>query len=362
MFRQPCRNGCGIDELPGFRRAGECMRHAGDNGHRADDHQHDAQPQIDALVADEARRDALVDHIALLEKQLPRRDGGADNTDDEQHHVGQRCVGWHMRHHKVVQHVAHRRMHHDKQRNQQQAAQHQHHREALETAEVASAGSGHDEHCRHADSQQLGQAEEIQSQADADEFGDDGQRIQDKQVDHAEGTPEFAEAFQDQARMADAGDCAQAQHHFLIHIQDRDQQGQRPQQRGAVILPGLRVGAESAGIVVANHHDQARAEDGEQGLQARHQPLARPGVGAADGAERTTDIAEVGAVEYCGGLQVGHGFLPFFCFKRPFAELKRGAANIAICDRLQKVACPVSIQRCCNWFNKCGSTNARTSV
>ncbi|MGY4256170.1 hypothetical protein ACVI1L_003238 [Bradyrhizobium sp. USDA 4516] len=38
---------------------------------------------------------------------------------------------------------------------------------------------------------------------DADELGDNGQRVQYQEVDDAEGTPELAEALEDQARMAD---------------------------------------------------------------------------------------------------------------------------------------------------------------
>ena len=59
----------------------------GHHRHRADDHHDDADPQVGPLVADEARRDALVDDVALLEEQLPRRDGGADDADDQQHDV-----------------------------------------------------------------------------------------------------------------------------------------------------------------------------------------------------------------------------------------------------------------------------------
>ena len=64
--------------------------------------------------------------------------------------------------------------------------------------------------------------------------------------------------------MADAGHRAEAQHHLLVHVEDRDQQQQRPQQRRAVVLAGLGVGGEGAGVVVADHDDQAGAEDREQ--------------------------------------------------------------------------------------------------
>ena len=42
---------------------------------RANDDEKDADPQVRALITNEARRDALVDDVALLEEKLPRRDG-----------------------------------------------------------------------------------------------------------------------------------------------------------------------------------------------------------------------------------------------------------------------------------------------
>ena len=98
--------------------------------------------------------------------------------------------------------------------------------------------------------------------------------------------------------MADAGDGAQAQHHFLVHIEHGDEQCERPEQGGAVVLAGLGVGAEGAGVVIADHDDEAWAEDREQRFQARRPALARAGVVPADGAERAPDISQVSAVEH----------------------------------------------------------------
>ncbi|CAJ0733863.1 hypothetical protein R38712_05343 [Ralstonia pickettii] len=97
--------------------------------------------------------------------------------------------------------------------------------------------------------------------------------------------------------MAHTGDGAQAQHHLLVHVKHRDEQQQRPEQRGAVVLPGLRVGAEGTGIVVADHDDQAGAEDGEQRPQTRTPAIPCAGVMVGDGAECTADVTHVGVVE-----------------------------------------------------------------
>ena len=135
------------------------------------------------------------------------------------------------------------------------------HGETLEAPEVAGADGDHDERRGDDHPRGLVEPEIVERQRNADEFGDDGQRIQEEQVDNAERAPEFAEALEDEARMADAGHCAQAQHHLLIDVENRDQQRQRPEQRRAEVLASLTVGRESASVVVADHDDQAGADD-----------------------------------------------------------------------------------------------------
>ncbi|KAK0349205.1 hypothetical protein LTR94_034101, partial [Friedmanniomyces endolithicus] len=89
MRRDAARDGPGIGKLadaPGAGKRGGGERH---HRHRADDDDRDADPQVDPAIGHEVRTDALVDQVALLEKQLPGRHGGADDRDDEQHHVRQ---------------------------------------------------------------------------------------------------------------------------------------------------------------------------------------------------------------------------------------------------------------------------------
>jgi hypothetical protein len=65
--------------------------------------------------------------------------------------------------------------------------------------------------------------------------------------------------------MADASDRPKAENHFLIDVENRDQQHQGPEQRGAVVLTGL--GAECTGVIVADHDNEAWSQNREQGLQ-----------------------------------------------------------------------------------------------
>ena len=63
----------GVGEVPRGRGPGEGGGGSAHQRGRADHDDHDADPQVDLLVADEPRRDPLVNHVGLLEEQLPAR-------------------------------------------------------------------------------------------------------------------------------------------------------------------------------------------------------------------------------------------------------------------------------------------------
>ena len=202
-------------------------------------------------------------------------------------------------------------------RQQQQAAEHQEHREPLEPSEIAGARGGDDEAGRDDDARDLVEAEIVEREADADEFGDDRQCVEQKEVDDAESAPEPAEPLEDQPGVPDAGHRAEAQHHLLIDVEHRNQQRQRPQQGRSIGLTGLAIGGERARVIVAGHHDEAGAENGEQRREAAPPGVARGDVAVKDGAEGAADVADVSGVEH-GGLDRlddmdvhRHGFAPF---------------------------------------------------
>jgi hypothetical protein len=92
------RHRTGILELSKIRGS---LERRGRKRHHCDGADHDEtdpEPQVKSLVADEARRDALIDYVALLEKQLPGRDGGSYDRDDQEHHIGQGTVRRPRRH------------------------------------------------------------------------------------------------------------------------------------------------------------------------------------------------------------------------------------------------------------------------
>ena len=101
-------------------------------------------------------------------------------------------------------------------------------------------------------------------------------KFKQEQVADGEPAPEAAEALVDQPCVTDAGDRAEAHDHLLVDDQHGDKQQQHPQQARAVVLPGLGVGRDAAGVVVADHHDQARADDRQQRQQARARERRAP--------------------------------------------------------------------------------------
>ena len=67
--------------------------------------------------------------------------------------------------------------------------------------------------------------------------------------------------------MPHSRNCAEAQHHFLVDVQDRHQEQQRPQEVSPVVLAGLGIGAKGAGVVVPHHDDEAWPHDRQQCLE-----------------------------------------------------------------------------------------------
>jgi hypothetical protein len=298
----------GVLEVAELRSTGEGRRREHHHGDGADHDDGDADPQIDALVADEARRDALVDDVALLKEELPGRHCRADDGDDQQHQVRELGACGELRHDQVVRDLRQRRVHPEGDRHQQKAAKDEQKREPFEPPEVAGPGGRYDDSRRGDHAELLGETEVAQRQGDADELGHDRERVQQKQVDDAEGPPELADALEDEPGMADAGHRTQPQHHLLVDVEDRYQQDQRPEERRAVGLGGLRVCPEGAGVIVSDHDDEARSQDCKQRPRTRAPGLARGDIAVPDGSQGTAYVADMGLVEDSIAARHGGGF------------------------------------------------------
>ena len=199
--------------------------------------------------------------------------------------------------HEVVGHLPDRRVDHQVDRDQHERAGDEDQADALEAPEAPGAHRSDDDPSGQDDRRDLGQSEIADGEGHADELGDDGQGVQDEEVDDAERPPELAEPLENQSGMADAGHGAESKHHLLTDVEHRDQQQQGPQQVGAVVLSGLGVGAEGPGVVVTHHDDQPRTHDGQQGLGLGREASPRSDVPVGDGAHGPTDVTDVGRVE-----------------------------------------------------------------
>src|SRR5689334_19838367 len=92
----------------------------------------------------------------------------------------------------------HRRMRPEEHRDEQEAAKDEEQRKAFEAAEIPRAGCADDDASSGNDTQFLRQSQIVERQTDADELGDDRQRVQQEEVDHAESAPEPPEALENE--------------------------------------------------------------------------------------------------------------------------------------------------------------------
>ena len=221
-------------------------------------------------------------------------------------------------HDEVVGHLTDGRVHHEDDRDEEERSCHEHQAEPLEAPEAPGAHRSDDGHGGDDHGWDLGQPQVGDRERDADELGDDGQRVQEEQVNDAERPPELAEALEDEPGVAHAGHGAEAKHHVLADVEHRDQEAQRPHEMRAEVLTGLSVGREGAGVVVADHDDQPGPDDGKQCLELERHPRTGGGVAVLDGAQGAVDVADVGVVEdgdvpagWCEVGEVLHGGLRY---------------------------------------------------
>ena len=139
----------------------------------------------------------------------------------------------------------------------------------------------------------LANPEIAEGEADANELRDDREEIQDQQVAHRERAPEAAETLLDEPAMAHASNRAQSYHHLLVDDEHRDEQREDPQQRRAVVLPGLGIRRDPARVVVPDHDDDPWADYG--GESEKTSPPAEPGADVLhlDSAKGALDVPNV---------------------------------------------------------------------
>ncbi len=114
-----------------------------------------------------------------------------------------------------------------------------------------------------------GHAHRAERHVDGGKLGDQGQEVDDLELAQREAPPALAKPLVDHGGVAAAGSDAQAHNHLLDEVGDRQQQGENPQQLGAVVGTCLGIGGDGAGIVVGHHDDQPGAKDHQERQQPR---------------------------------------------------------------------------------------------
>ena len=226
---RPCATPTASVKWPAKRVSRKAKAAVTTKGGRRDHDDDRADEGVGPLVVDPARRDPLVDDVGLLEEQLPGRDRRADDGDDQQHRGrGHPALGPGTR--KPCTMGASVGMDEDHERDGEEVHRHEDEHEALPAPEAAGRRHGDQADSGDRDRDVGRYAEVAEGEAHADELGDDREEVQEEQVADREGPPELPEALVDQPGMADAGHRPEADDHLLVDDQDRDEQGQGPQQ------------------------------------------------------------------------------------------------------------------------------------
>src|ERR1700688_407014 len=171
-----------------------------------------AEEGVDAAEADVFGGHALVDGGALLKEKHPGSDGGADGGENEEKSVfvkaGKRLPGC-----ERMADVVPVGMGHERDGNKSQIEYRGGESDAFPRPVAMAHESGvEDDECEE-DSRPGGHAEEAESGADGDEFGDECEEVANAEVDHGEPSPEGAEALEDEFGVAAMGGCAEADGH-----------------------------------------------------------------------------------------------------------------------------------------------------
>ena len=215
-----------------------------------------------------------------------------------------------------------------------------------------------------------GDSEVLRTERDADELRGDREEVEHEQIADREASPDLSEPLEDEATMPDTGHRAEAHHHLLVHDEHRDEQYQGPEQAGSVVLSRRRIRRHTAGVVVADHHDEAGADD----YREREEP-ATPGTrtgrvvltdrpeGAVNVAVMCTVRDDSGAGRHLGG--------------RLASLLLRQIGPPTVDDGKTERACPLRRSRvlrslvagrpvrCRDWDSRhrpCGSASLRCAV
>src|ERR1700694_197336 len=206
-----------VAEVGGAGKGG-CRRHQDRAG--ADYHHDRSERGVRLLVVEPTRSDSFVNHVRLLKEELPRRNGSANDRDDQQNGVGGETT-LDARHNEAVQGRGRIWMAQKDEWQDQQAGEQEDEHRTLPAPEVPRHCDANEHERRRRDNYVRTQAEVGPREAHPDELGADGEEVQEKQVPNREPAPKAAEPFDDELCVSDPGDGAEPDHHLLVDYQDR---------------------------------------------------------------------------------------------------------------------------------------------
>ena len=115
-------------------------------------------------------------------------------------------------------------------------------------------------------------SEEVERGCDTGKLRHDVGEIQNDQQDHRKERDTQAEFFTDQVGKAFTGYRAHARTHFLGNDQRHGNRQQGPKRQISPARAGLRVGVDSAGIVIDHRGDETGAEYGQENDEVVTEP------------------------------------------------------------------------------------------
>jgi hypothetical protein len=269
------------------------------HGSGYEDGEDGADESVEARPLEVGEAEALFGYAALLEEELPRSDGSADDGDDEEDEIagaagfvpegrerGDEGAG------EGLVPVWMEQGGGDEPGDVDEAEDDD---DALPAAVAAGGDEGDERDGGDGYRDDGSDAEAGHGEGDGGELGDEGEEVDGEEIEEGEAAPGFAEALVDHGGVAFAGGDAEARDHLLHEVADGKEEDEDPEEVESVLAAGLHVGGDGAGVVVGFHDDETGAEDDEE---------------AEDGAEPgTADEGLVGGLELRLelGLEGGHG-------------------------------------------------------
>ena len=185
--------------------ASQSRRGHGHQRTRTNDHDERTQNGVDALVVQPARRDVLIDNVGLLKVELPGSHGGANDGDDQEHRsrVGAAANSGDD---TVARDGAQVWMGYEDQGHDDEVERDEDHHEPFPTLERSRSRHPKEQDHGEGNRDEGAHAEVAHGERDANELGDDDEKVQQQDRSDRNVAPIASEPLSNQAPVPDTGD------------------------------------------------------------------------------------------------------------------------------------------------------------